>query len=382
MVSRMLSSQSLLTHKGLFQGLQRTSAYLNFAVRFFSADSLDGELSAPKRKIMRQVFARPTHDRIAKYVLSQDEAVRIDVLKAFTGIDSLNSAKQLDEHYNPFDALYNLRKLINSTSSKEVFETARDSSVEVLLGGKKNNNASELLKELSGLYGDFADAVPSERNRSTVDFLCETGFGFITIEFQVAKQEYWDKRALAYISSIYGNQLRTGVGYDQIRDVIGINLLGDGSTPYWKDGGFVREYTFVDKRNSKNEIPSLKLMQYSLGDANLDHPDFKENEKLRQWIEFFKSAHEKKSTPPSLDEPVKNAYDMIRVDKLKSKHPELLRSTDEFFANLTEHDKAVKEKGIEETKIAIAKNLIKSTKLSDKEIAEVSGLSLEDVEKA
>ena len=362
------------------RGIENDFIIYRHTVRFFS-DSLDGEHSAPKREIMRQVFARPMHDRIAKYVLSQDEAVRIDILKAFTGIDSLTSAKQLDEH-NPFDALYNLRTLINSASSQEVFETIRESSVEVLLGGKKNKKASGLVKKLGGLYGDFAHAVPSGKNRSTVDFLCETGFGFITIEFQVTKQVYWDKRALAYISSIYGNQLRTGVGYDQIRDVIGINLLGDGSTPYWKDGGFVREYTFVDKRNSKNEIPSLKLMQYSLGDANLDHPDFKENEKLRQWIEFFKSAHEKKSTPPSLDEPVKNAYDMIRVDKLKSKHPELLRSTDEFFANLTEHDKAVKEKGIEETKIAIAKNLIKSTKLSDKEIAEVSGLSLEDVEKA
>jgi predicted transposase/invertase (TIGR01784 family) len=379
------SSQGLVrlgTEKGLLQGLQRASRCLQLPVRFFSTGSLDDKPSAPERKTMHQVFSRPTHDRIAKYVLSEDETVRIDVLKAFTGIDSLTSARQLDEHYNPFDPLYNLRKLINSASSQEVFETVRDSSdVEILLGGKKNKKASELLKGLSGLYSDLAHAFPSQRNRSTVDFLCETDFGFITIEFQVAKQDYWDKRALAYISSIYGNQLRTRDDYVQIQNVIGVNLLGDGSTPYWKDGGFVRDYTFVDQRNAKNKIPSLRLVQYSLGDANLSHPDLKENEKLRQWIEFFKSAHEKKSTPPSVDEPVKKAYDMIRVDKLKSGHPELLRSADEFFASLTEHDKAVEEKGIEKTKIGIAKKLLENPKLTDQEISEVSGLSLEDVKR-
>lgn len=379
------SSQGLLrlgSEKGLLQGLQRASRGLHLPVRLFSTDLLDHKHSVPERKTMHQVFSRPTHDRIAKYVLSEDETVRIDVLKAFTGIDSLTSARQLDEHYNPFDPLYNLRKLINSASSQEVFETVRDSSdVEVLLGGKKNKKASELLKGLSGLYSDLAHAFPSQRNRSTVDFLCETDFGFITIEFQVAKQDYWDKRALAYISSIYGNQLRTRDDYVQIQNVIGVNLLGDGSTPYWKDGGFVRDYTFVDQRNSKNKISSLRLIQYSLGDADLDHPSLKENEKLRQWIEFFKSAHEKKATPPSVDEAVKKAYEMIRVDKLKSGHPELLRSADEFFASLTEHDKAVEEKGIEKAKIGIAKKLIENPKLTDQEISEVSGLSLEDVKR-
>lgn len=378
------SSQSLIrfSERGLLQGLQKTSRCISIPVRFFSADSLDDKPSAPERSKTMQVFSRPTHDRIAKYVLSEDETVRIDVLKAFTGIDSLTSARQLDEHYNPFDPLYNLRRLINSASSQEVFETVRDSSdVEVSLGGKKNKKASELLKGLSGLYSDLSHAFPSQRNRSTVDFLCETNFGFITIEFQVAKQDYWDKRALAYISSIYGNQLRTRDDYVQIQNVIGVNLLGDGSTPYWKDGRFVRDYTFVDQRNSKNKIPSLRLIQYSLGDANLDHPDFKDNEKLRQWIEFFKSAHEKKSTPPSVDEPVKKAYDMIRVDKLKSGHPELLRSADEFFASLTEHDKAVEEKGIEKAKIGIAKKLIENPKLNDQEISDISGLSLADVKK-
>jgi len=48
-----------------------------------------------------QVFARPTYDRIAKHILCSDESVRLDVLKCFTGINSIVSATQLDSNYNP-----------------------------------------------------------------------------------------------------------------------------------------------------------------------------------------------------------------------------------------------------------------------------------------
>jgi hypothetical protein len=71
------------------------------------------------------------------------------------------------------------------------------------------------------------------------------------------------------------------------------------------------------------------------------------------------------------------------VDKLKSGRPDLLKSADEFFSSLTEHDKAVEEKGIEKgiekTQIEIAKKLIENSKINDQEISEASGLSLETV---
>jgi predicted transposase/invertase (TIGR01784 family) len=339
-----------------------------------------------------QVFSRPTYDRIAKYILSEDESVRVGILRAFTGIHTLSSAKQLDEHYNPFDPLHNLRTLINSPSAQSLFEKIRDAStIELSIDGKKNKQASEILKGLSDLYGDLSHAFPHYRNRSTVDFLCETAFGYITIEFQVAKQDYWDKRALAYIASIYGNQLRPKLKkendddiieikdfYSQIQNVIGVNLLGDGSVPYWKDGKFIRDYTFVDQRGSGHKIPSLRLIQYSLGDADLNHEDLKDNEDLKQWIEFFKSAHEKDSIPQSVDESVKKAYSMIEVAKLKKEHPDLLKTSEEFFASLTEHDQAVKEKVMEEANQGFAKKLIQDGMEIDK-IIKLTGLSEEAV---
>ncbi len=330
---------------------------------------------------MQQVFSRPTHDPIAKYVLSGDETVRVDVLKAFTGISSLSSARQLDEHYNPFDPLHSLRKLINSASTQDLFEAIKSAStIELSLDDKKSKPASEVFKGLSSLYDDLVHAFPDYRSRSSVDFLCETDFGYITIEFQVAKQDYWDKRALAYIAGIYGNQLRQGDKYTQIQNVIGINLLGDGSIPYWKDGKFIRDYSFVDQKNAKNKITSLRLIQYSLGDVDLNHSDLQENEKLRQWIEFFKSAHEKEIAPPSIDESVKKAYDMIRVDTLKSQHPELLQSSEEFFLSLTEHNKAVEEMGEEKGIEKVARNLLKDG-MSVEIVARNTGLSAEQIKK-
>lgn len=363
------------------RSLNNVYNYNQNSKRFLSNISLKDQISGLEGSKKMQVFSRPTYDRIAKYILSEDESVRVDILRAFTGISTLSSATQLDEHYNPFDPLHNLRKLINSTSSQNLFDTIRNSStIELSIDGKQNKQAPEILRGLSILYGDLSHAFPDGRYRSTVDFLCETDFGYVTIEFQVAKQDYWDKRALAYIASIYGNQLRPEKDYNQIQNVIGVNLLGDGSAPYWKDGDFMRDYTFMNQRGSTHKIPAMRLIQYSLGDVDFNHKDLKENDRLKQWIEFFKSAHEKETMPPSIDEPVKKAYEMIRVNTLKEKHPDLLKASDEFFASLTEHDKAVREKGIQEAFEKFAKNMLNSGKTIE-DIVQMTGFSKDQIEK-
>jgi hypothetical protein len=169
--------------------------------------------------------------------------------------------------------------------------------------------------------------------------------------------------------------LRPEKDYLQIQNVIGVNLLGDGSAPYWKDGDFMRDYTFINQRGSKHKIPAMRLIQYSLGDVDFNHEDLKQNDRLRQWIEFFKSAHEKESMPPSIDDTVKKAYEMIRVDTLKKSHPDLLKASDEFFASLTEHDQAVRDnKALEVAKKMILKGM------DVKEIAELTGISVSEVE--
>jgi len=108
---------------------RRASRCLSVPTNAFSGASVP----TPEKSKTMQVFSCPTSDRIAKYVLSQDETVRIDVLKALTGISSISSATQLDEHYNPFDPLINLRRLINSRSCKGMFEDIQQAAKVELL---------------------------------------------------------------------------------------------------------------------------------------------------------------------------------------------------------------------------------------------------------
>jgi len=89
-----------------------------------------------------QVFSRPTYDRIAKHILCNDESVRIDILKCFTGINSIVTAKQLDSHYNPFDTLSDLRAIVHSYSAQTLIQEIKTASnVELLIDNKKKNKA-------------------------------------------------------------------------------------------------------------------------------------------------------------------------------------------------------------------------------------------------
>ena len=67
--------------------------------------------------------------------------------------------------------------------------------------------------------------------RSQNDFLCATNFGYVTMEFQVAMQDHWDKSALAYVAHVYGQQLTSGDDDEMLRDVVRKNILGDCSIP-------------------------------------------------------------------------------------------------------------------------------------------------------
>ena len=216
-----------------------------------------------------------------------------------------------------------------------------------------------------------------------MDFHCETEVGEVTITFRVGQPNLWDKRALAYVAEIYGDQLEQSNDYAAIREVIGVYLLGDGDTAYWHESGkFMRKYVVRDEYDHENTIPSLRLFQYSLGDVNLNHPDLQKNERLKQWLDFFKSAHEKQSIPDELSEPVKKAYDMMRINTLKKVYPDFLRTPAEYFATFTEHDNDVREEGLrlgeQRALKAIAKKMQENNK-SLQEIIKFTGLSEEEI---
>ena len=333
---------------------------------------------------MQQVFSRATYDRIAKYILSSDNEVCVDILRSFSGLP-ITTAKQLDEHYNPFDQYSILRTVVNSDSFRRTMEKIQENhNISAIINGQEDARFSENMKKLANLYDDLISGFPSSRYRSTVDFLCESEIGYFTIEFQVLEKNTFNKRALAYVASIYGNQLRSGQTHQSLQNVIGINLLGDGSTPYFKDGDFKRHYCFTNKREPKYEIPAMQLIQYSLGDVDYTHPDLMSNPKLKGWIEFFKSAHDQKEIPLNCPETLKRAYELIRVDHMKKTEPELLIASEEFFKNIESHDEAVMikgiEKGVEKGKLEMAKNMLLEGIEIDR-IIKITGLDREVIQR-
>jgi predicted transposase/invertase (TIGR01784 family) len=114
---------------------------------------------------------------------------------------------------------------------------------------------------------------------------------YALVEMQVMRENHWDRRALAYVSSFYGNQLAKGGNWKDLRKVIGINILGGDihSRVPWPDTPhhFMRHYKFEDQLNGKGRfIDGIELFQYSIVNSPIGA-----NQGLSDWMMFLRNAH-------------------------------------------------------------------------------------------
>ncbi len=358
-------------------------------------------LDEPEAK--RQVFGRATYDTTAKYVL-EDNEIRLDFVKTFTGIKDITDTESLDKSLNPIHRLTNIRELLAKPETKAFMKKVKDKPNEYFVSGAKGMGVTpgtDFIRELSQWYDDLVDTFPKDR-ASQFDILCKLSNGDYTlVEIQVAKEDFWDERALAYIASIYGGQLQAGDKWKDLKKVIGINILGGGpkNIQYWtKKGGkdqkpekFKRHYLFQDQYNSDHVIPMIQLFQYSLGDISWDDEDVKNNKNLKDWLQYFKSSYQMTEIPADISEPLKKAYERTQIDKMPKDIRDLYDKEDRLFTNFTEHEEKVKEIGREEGKelglkegmekgaLVIAKNLLK-TGMSVEDIVKNTGLTPQQVE--
>lgn len=329
------------------------------------------DLGYQAKKLKRtsmQVFSPPIYDKTAKFILTENEGLRLYILKALSGLE-ITKATVLDDHLNPLDSLSRLRKLLNSTEAKAFFDSVKS----------KPQGHPGFIQNLANHSGDLRSAFPLPERDSQIDFYCETDEGYLTLEIQLVRQDYWDSRALAYVSSLYGNQLKKGARWHELKKVIGINLLGDGTIPYWKGKEYRRHYVVQNKFNEEI-IDKMQLIQYSLGDVNLDDEELLKNKPLHDTLRFFKNASEEIDVPADIDPELKTGYELVKVDYLKHKHPEFLEQIEDLFANASEHDQIVKTMGIEEGKMETARNMIAKSIGDDVLIAELTGLTIEQVQ--
>lgn len=84
--------------------------------------------------------------------------------------------------------------------------------MQVLVGGKKSIPATRMVRQFMSHHSDLQRGMPSERYGGIMDCVCSLSSGEIAlVEMQVVPQDYWDRRSLAYASSIYCRQLVKGM---------------------------------------------------------------------------------------------------------------------------------------------------------------------------
>ena len=361
-------------------------------------------------------FGIPTRDGLFKNVLSNDSN-RSSFLKAFVPNMKILSSTRLDDHMNPLVDLRHLRNFINRKDTAKTFgkicadpgsfgvcKPAR-SHLKKLNGINAETDINSLqldpstkkcIVEFANHFDEFKSAFPKLKHNSQLDFVCQTDQGeYALVEMQVKPVDHWDVRALAYVAAFYGNQLRRGGEWRDIRKVIGINILGGGADGevHWRNtpDQYERHYKLQEqfhKKTCERYIEGIELFQYSLANAPDCSPSM--SREKQDWITYFKRASRmnQKDVESQIQTPaVLKAFEMATLSRLPPKVKAVYDTENAQYAHLSEHTAQRFAEGKTEGKIegkteglSLAARVLKRLKImSDEEIASGLNLSVDDV---
>lgn len=231
-----------------------------------------------------------------------------------------------------------------------------------------------------------------------LDILAADKSGFqYEIEMQVRRNTSYSKRSLYYVSRLYAGQLDSGEKYEDLRPVIGIHFLDYEEFPDYSDFHFCFEMR--DKRHhgllltDDMQIHIFELPKFEkFGDKDLEN-------KINEWLRFLNYAHkEDKNMRASYRNPaIHKAFDMLEIISADEKTRRLAEMREKALKNERSELSAAKKEGIEEgmqkgiergiekgkmeEKQNAAKTLLKMGVLSAEQISEVTGLSIEELQK-
>lgn len=286
-------------------------------------DTRDSISAFPRGR--QQDYTVPTFDAPFKLVLAADD-VRPSFLHAFVPDIGIVESTRLDDHMNPLQEMQTLRTLLHRADTRRTIEELDEArEVQVHLQGAPEDElalhpqATRLLRRMVASFDDLVYAFPKVRYNGTMDFVCQLETGeYALVETQVYPQNYWDQRALAYVAAFYGNQLRRGDAWHDLKKVIGINILAGERGGHWTDTPeqYMRRYRMQEQMHTPQRfIDGIELIQYSL--ANV--PAVVDSREQQDWLTFFKRAHlmsvpevEATIATPA----VKKAFEMIRLTNL------------------------------------------------------------------
>lgn len=360
------------------EGLPCASRCFPVAERFFSTSQL--------RK--PQIYTIPTYDAAFKWVLS-DDRIRSSFFHAFIPGVNIQSSERLDDHMNPIEKLQTLREFLHKEETSAVVKDLSGSSAYIVKSTskptEKNEEATAFLHEMVGRFDEIKASFPKSRYDGTMDFVCQLDNGsYALVEMQVIPQNYWDRRALAYVAAFYGNQLSRGGTWKNIKKVIGVNILGGGKDDkvHWTDtpDHFMRHYKFEEQLNGKGRfIDGIELIQYSLMNKA---PMLTDREK-QDWLIFFREARymNEEDVESRIKTPaVLQAFERAKISKLPTAVQADYEAEDEEYDRYSQHTAEqvteAKAKALEE----VARKMLKVRKTTE-EIIEITGLSKEQIER-
>jgi len=381
-----------------------------------SAKMFASKKSAPFADVEKhsggQTYGIPTHDALFKYALS-DDSIRSSFFNAFVPNLKILSSARLDEHINPLMELQHLRNFINKQDTAKTFRKIRadpgsfvvcrptDSKLNNVIKANMANNSLNLIEdpktmtcllEFAKHFEDLKSAFPKLKHNAKMDFVCETDKGeYALVEMQIQAQDNWEQRALAYVAAFYGNQLRKGGKWNEIRKVIGINILGGGKDDevHWRDtpDQYERHYKMqeqIHKKTCERYIDGIELLQYSLMNAP-DCLSSVERDK-QDWITYFKRASRmnQNEVESRIQTPaVLKAFQMATLSRLPQKVKSVYDAENALYAQVSEDTAQRVASGKAEGKaegLLFAARVMKQLKnLSDEDIASRLNLTVDDV---
>ncbi len=354
------------------------------------------DLPSPDRlaKYGTQVYGVATYDALFKWILD-DPDVRPSFFHALIPGINVTSSERLDESMNPLQEFQLLRKFVNNNETQKTVAYLKDfSELEVRIKGSNHTDfiqytrGTHFLTKLLMNFGDIIKAFPSENYDGSMDFVCRLDTGeYALVETQVIRQDYWDRRALAYIAAFYGKQIRKGDDWKDIKKVIGINILGggvDAQNP-WKDAPdeFLRHYRVQEQLNRGSRfIDGLELYQYSL--ANIQQNALTDEQ--RDWLLFLKTGHkmteadvEKIKTPA-----VRRAFERAKLNRLTQAQLEAYESEDVQYRRITGLIKEEREEAEAKRSREVALEMLKDNEPDAKilKYAKITSDELVDLKKS
>jgi len=184
---------------------------------------------------------------------------------------------------------YAFRRLFGQEHNKHLLVSFLNSVLELPEGKKIVDLTYEDPSQLPRLnelkYSILDVRVKDQRNVSYI------------VEMQIAKQDYFEKRALYYISKNYSNQLKEGEDYIKLNPVVFLGIL---DFVLLENKHFVSHHNILEKNTGEHFLKDFQLTFIELPKFNKNLSELVTEED--RWIYFLKNAQKEKEIPANIPE--------------------------------------------------------------------------------